>query len=66
MAGKGSKPRPFNIDRKTYEDNWDRIFGKKDKELWEHNCSVEGKIMVGVGEECSWCGSTENEKGEYE
>lgn len=30
MAGKGSKPRPIEIDRKTYDDNWDRIF-KKDK-----------------------------------
>jgi len=30
MAGKGSKPRPIEVDRKTYDDNWDRIF-KKDK-----------------------------------
>lgn len=26
-GGKGSKPRPFSVDRKTFEDNWDRIFG---------------------------------------
>lgn len=26
--GKGSAPRPFS-DRKTFEDNFDRIFGKK-------------------------------------
>ncbi len=26
--GKGSSPRPFT-DRKTFEDNFDRIFGKK-------------------------------------
>ena len=26
--GKGSKPRPIP-DRKQYEENWDRIFGKK-------------------------------------
>ena len=25
---KGSKPRPIEVDRKTYEDNWDRIFNK--------------------------------------
>lgn len=25
---KGSKPRPLSIDRKTFDDNWDRIFGK--------------------------------------
>lgn len=29
MSGKGSKPRPFSVPRKVYEDNWDRIFGKK-------------------------------------
>jgi hypothetical protein len=26
--GKGSKPRPIQ-DRKQFEDNWDKIFGKK-------------------------------------
>ena len=30
-GGKGSKPRPISVPRKTYEDNWDRIFGKKAK-----------------------------------
>lgn len=29
MSGKGSKPRPYSVDRKTFESNWDRIFGKK-------------------------------------
>jgi hypothetical protein len=29
--GKGSKPRPIP-DRKQYEENWDRIFGKKKDE----------------------------------
>jgi len=28
MSGKGSKPRPIP-DPKKYEENWDRIFGKK-------------------------------------
>lgn len=31
MSGKGSAPRPIP-DPKSYEDNWDRIFGKKQKE----------------------------------
>jgi hypothetical protein len=31
MAGKGSKPRPIEVDRKTYDDNWDRIFNKGKK-----------------------------------
>lgn len=29
MSGKGSRPRPLSVPRKVYEDNWDRIFGKK-------------------------------------
>jgi hypothetical protein len=29
-GGKGSSPRPFSVDRKTYEDNWNKIFRKED------------------------------------
>jgi len=29
MSGKGSKPRPLSVPRKKFDDNWDRIFGKK-------------------------------------
>ena len=29
MAGKGDKRRPKEIDEKTFEDNWNRIFKKK-------------------------------------
>ncbi len=29
-GGKGSKPRPFSVDRKSFEENWERIFGKTD------------------------------------
>ncbi len=31
MAGKGSKSRPIEIDRKTFDDNWDKIFNKDKK-----------------------------------
>ena len=27
--GKGSDQRPRQVDKKVFEDNWDRIFGKK-------------------------------------
>ena len=27
-GGKGSKPRPFSVDQKTFDNNWDRIFKK--------------------------------------
>jgi hypothetical protein len=36
MSGKGSSPRPFSVPRKTYEDNWEKIFSKK-KEKQEKN-----------------------------
>ena len=28
-GGKGSKPRPLSIPRKQFDDNWERIFGRK-------------------------------------
>ena len=28
-GGKGDKPRPFSVDKETFESNWDKIFGKK-------------------------------------
>ena len=28
-GGKGSAPRPYTVDQKTFENNWDKIFGKK-------------------------------------
>lgn len=31
-GGKGSAPRK-GADRKAYEDNWERIFGKKEKDM---------------------------------
>ena len=30
--GKGSVPRPFDVPLDQYRDNFDRIFGKKDKQ----------------------------------
>lgn len=27
--GKGSAPRPFEVDHGTFASNWDQIFGKK-------------------------------------
>ena len=31
-GGKGSAPRPFSVDQKTFDENWDRIF-KRQKDL---------------------------------
>ena len=27
--GKGSAPRPYEVPREQFRDNWDKIFGKK-------------------------------------
>ena len=31
IMGKGSTPRPFEVPRDQFRDNWDKIFGKKNK-----------------------------------
>lgn len=61
MAGKGDKRRPIDpkLERKVFEDNWDRIFNKK-KDLWDHNCKHNGKLSVAKGEACNWCGMKED------
>ena len=30
-GGKGSRPRPFSVDQKTFDANWDNIFNKNKK-----------------------------------
>jgi hypothetical protein len=29
QGGKGSRPRPYSVDQKTFDNNWDNIFNKK-------------------------------------
>jgi hypothetical protein len=33
-GGKGSKPRPFSVSQEAFDNNFDRIFGRK-KQLFE-------------------------------
>ncbi len=40
-GGKGSKPRPFSVDLKTFDTNWDNIFSKKDKSADEQPADEE-------------------------
>ncbi len=42
MSGKGDRPRPFSVDQKTFDSNWDAIFGKKDKKV--ESSEYEDKI----------------------
>ena len=37
MSGKGSAPRPFDVDEETFAGNWARIFGRKDAEQKQEN-----------------------------
>ncbi len=39
-GGKGSSPRPFSVDQKTFENNWDAIFGKKKEVEDTTRCGV--------------------------
>jgi hypothetical protein len=31
MAGKGSRARPLSVSKSQFDDNWDKIFGKKEE-----------------------------------
>ena len=41
MNGKGSKPRPMDVEYSTYKDNWDNIFAKKENKMVEHPRTVQ-------------------------
>lgn len=43
MSGKGSRPRPYSVDRKTFDSNWDKIFGKKSKKKVTEKSSKKQK-----------------------
>ena len=72
MNGKGDAPRPFSVDRKTFESNWDDIFSKPKKtemlrevnydNMWQHSCTVEmGVMWIGKNETCNYCGAWEED-----
>jgi hypothetical protein len=72
-VSKGSRRRPINpsIERKVFEDNWDRIFNKLNKDFGKtlesltdycEECDGTGKVIWYVGldfeqeeEECDVC-----------
>jgi hypothetical protein len=49
---KGSKPRPFSVDQKTFDSNWDSIFKKKmtPEEALEEMMRVSEEMGVYVDE----------------
>ena len=61
MSGKGSKPRPFSVTPEEFDNNWDRIFSKKDEkkssEADQANQSSEsGELVVFGLQQDSFCG----------
>lgn len=42
-GGKGSRPRPYSVDQKTFDDNWENIF-RKDKRA-EEDARIEDEAF---------------------
>ena len=40
---KGSAPRPFDVDQKTFESNWEKIFGNRKAKNVENEHDDLGK-----------------------
>lgn len=60
---KGSRPRPYSVDLKTFDSNWDSIFNKQKKtdsekfdEAIMKNEYYEEDMQVKVNEEIGKCG----------
>ena len=60
MNGKGDKRRPTIVDQETFDNNWEKVFGKKTVPMWEHDCKHNGKHSTESGESCNWCGVKED------
>jgi hypothetical protein len=68
MAGKGSKARPFSVDTKTFNSNWDLAFGKKKENDMQVRVATEdssfGKCGCGrspTGKCIGWHGLNEEQ-----
>ena len=44
MSGKGSRPRPLSVSTKEFNENFDRIFGKKEEEVVEEGFELVGDV----------------------
>jgi len=40
MSGKGDKRRPQLVSRKVFEDNWNKVFGKKKRKRKKGNKKI--------------------------
>ena len=53
MSGKGSSPRPFSVDHKTFDSNWELAFGKKEKKNESSSMEQESMPVLRPSEEPS-------------
>jgi hypothetical protein len=53
-GGKGSSPRPYSIDKKTFEDNWDKIFINKGNKMSEQKSTPCGCGRSPTGQCIGW------------
>ena len=51
MNGKGDKRRPMNVQYDLFEDNWDRIFSKKDPQPTDQGA---GSLLREVSYDGMW------------
>ena len=64
-GGKGSKPRPFSVSQDEFANSFEKIFGKKDKDMQirvKENPEEFGKCGCGrspTGKCCGWHGLSE-------
>ena len=66
MSGKGSTPRPFSVSQEEFGNNFDRIFGKKNKMTPKYKDNGEDVGTCGCGRsptgKCiGWHGLSEHE-----
>ena len=65
-GGKGSKPRPFSVSQDEFANSFEKIFGKKDKDMQvrvNENAEDIGRCGCGrspTGKCCGWHGLTED------
>jgi hypothetical protein len=59
MTGKGSSPRPYSVDQKTFDSNWDRIFSnsKEEENIKEVSRLIAEETLdeTDLGEERNGC-----------
>ena len=66
MSGKGSAPRPFSVSQEEFADNFDRIFGNRNRMTPKYKDNGEDVGTCGCGRsptgKCiGWHGLTEDE-----